>query len=188
MSRHYFRVDGADPETGEESYLVLQADTKPQAERLARQQGLLISSVRVARPEDWENEGPPEAAVETLEARSPEPEPASEPEQFVEGETVDPAPMEVAPAFQQVVARAEPVPATAAVVLACAAVALVVGGVLALTLALWPDHTVRNELQQIGARLHELSQTFFGCMLVVCGMIMFVIAGMFYLNARGRRG
>ena len=77
---HFFRVDGADQDTGEETYLVLEAETKPQAERLARQQGLLISSVRVAKPADWE--GAPAL-------------PASQP--FTDsGPLVEPAPLEEA--------------------------------------------------------------------------------------------
>jgi hypothetical protein len=49
----FFRVDGADIETGEETYLVLQAQTPQHAEQIARGQGLLISAVRAATPADW---------------------------------------------------------------------------------------------------------------------------------------
>ncbi|HET6247757.1 MAG TPA: hypothetical protein VFE47_08675, partial [Tepidisphaeraceae bacterium] len=49
----YFRVDGADLETGEESHLLLQAATLAEAETVARSQGLLISAVRKASPADW---------------------------------------------------------------------------------------------------------------------------------------
>ena len=49
----FFRVDGADLETGEETYLVLQAPSSQEAEEIARKQGLLIASVRVASSEDW---------------------------------------------------------------------------------------------------------------------------------------
>ena len=63
VSAQFFRVDGADQETGEETYLVLQAPTKPLAEKLAREQGLLISAIRVARADDWGGPppGPPHA-------------------------------------------------------------------------------------------------------------------------------
>ena len=49
----YFRVDGADLETGEESYLVLQAASIADAEIVARKQGLLIAAVRAASSADW---------------------------------------------------------------------------------------------------------------------------------------
>lgn len=53
MTAQFFRVDGADQETGQDTYLVLQAGTQEQAEDLAREHGLLISTVREAQPEDW---------------------------------------------------------------------------------------------------------------------------------------
>lgn len=53
MQGTYFRVDGADHETGEETYLVVQASTSAQAEAIARHQGLLISTVRPASAADW---------------------------------------------------------------------------------------------------------------------------------------
>jgi drug/metabolite transporter (DMT)-like permease len=54
--------------------------------------------------------------------------------------------------------------------------ALIVGGVLALSLALWPDDAARNELQQVDFRLHELSQTVLGSVLVLGGLIVFAVA------------
>jgi hypothetical protein len=49
----FFRVDGADLETGEDTYLVLQATTVDEAEQVARKQGLLIAAVRPAVAADW---------------------------------------------------------------------------------------------------------------------------------------
>jgi hypothetical protein len=48
----FFRVDGADIESGEETFLVLRAESEEQAEAMARQQGLLIAGVRPATAED----------------------------------------------------------------------------------------------------------------------------------------
>ncbi len=53
MQGLFFRVDGADLETGEDTYLVLQAPTSKHAEQIARRQGLLIASVRPATTQDW---------------------------------------------------------------------------------------------------------------------------------------
>ncbi len=53
MGSGYFRVDGADLETGEESYLILQAQSVADAEAVARKQGLLIAGVRTASSADW---------------------------------------------------------------------------------------------------------------------------------------
>lgn len=53
MQGLFFRVDGADLETGEETYLVLQAANSDEAERIARRQGLLIATVRPATAADW---------------------------------------------------------------------------------------------------------------------------------------
>src|SRR5437762_1040113 len=48
----FFRVDGADIESGEETFLVFRAGSEEQAEAMARQQGLLIAGVRPATAED----------------------------------------------------------------------------------------------------------------------------------------
>src|SRR5438309_2198774 len=67
VSSTFFRVDGADSETGQETFLVLRAKSKPHAQRLAQRQGMLITSVRVARPGDWEetpHKAAPASAVE----------------------------------------------------------------------------------------------------------------------------
>jgi hypothetical protein len=227
----FFRVDGADLETGEETYLVLQAPTKPQAEKLARKQGLLISSVRVARPDDWhapvtEAAEEPPAAPSAVEMDA-SPVPATAPEaDGLDAAPSLPPPVEQAigmgtesspyraarpdesEAFVDVLpAAAEPLPedpaeptavsaagiepsgapapdggsSAAAVVLGCVGAALVIGGALALTLALWPDNAVRNELQQIDYRLHEVSQTILGGMLVLSGMMSFTLAIICYL-------
>lgn len=209
----FFRVDGADQESGEETYLVLQAATKPQAEKLARQQGLLISSVRVAKPDDWastpeESEELPD--IETTQYIEPgvyvtpgpqappppelaEPAYPAEPEQFIDPAPAAPeaVPPTVAPAeaSMQWQPAAEPAggSSAAAVVLACAGAALVIGGVLALALALWPDNAVRNELQQIDFRLHELSQTVLGGMLVLGGLVVFAMAVVCYTAPRHPR-
>ena len=190
MPTHYFRVDGADQETGEETYLVLQADSKPQAEKIARKQGLLISSVRVAKASDWES------TPKSARHGNGEAELAEQPT-----EQIPPAPPEIATAPEvslpplveaKVVASAaqtpatpprEPVPVTepqssgtaAAVILGCVGGALVVGGVLALVLALWPDNVARNELQQLDFRLNQLNQTIISSMLVLGGLLVFVL-------------
>ena len=189
MPTHFFRVDGADQETGEETYLVLQADSKPQAEKIARKQGLLISSVRVAKASDWEStptsaaagngdsealmeEAPPEAPLEEIIA----PPPAS----FVESKVVTPpAPAPPATGMNKQVhspaVHASAPGSAAAVILGCVGGALIVGGVLALVLALWPDNAARNELQQLDFRLNQLNQTIIGSMLVLGGLIVFAI-------------
>ncbi|HEY2586702.1 MAG TPA: hypothetical protein VGI81_13135 [Tepidisphaeraceae bacterium] len=227
MAATFFRVDGADQETGEDTYLVLQAATKPQAEKLARQQGLLISSIRVARPDDWHapaRAAEPPAVPSTAEmdafsqsAATPELDMFGEPPSFppqaapssapaVESNYRDDYPSGTAPFVEPAAARVEapprpvvepsptpaisgtaeaPTPAggssAAAVVLGCVGAALVIGGVLALALALWPDNAVRNELQQIDYRLHEVSQTILGGMLVLSGMMTFTLAIVCYL-------
>lgn len=210
MPSQFFRVDGADQETGQDTYLVLQADTKPQAEKLARQQGLLISSVRVAKPADWAepapNEVPPDDTEMTqhIEAGFYEiPTPTATEHQTYEQASVatmhqhepepliDTAPTHEAPAhytaasgYQEHVAAPSAASAAAAIILACVGAALVIGGVLALTLALWPDNAVRNELQQIDFRLHEVSQTIVGGMLVLGGLITLAMAMICYLLPR----
>jgi hypothetical protein len=74
----------------------------------------------------------------------------------------------------------------AAIILACAGGAIVLGGVLALTLALWPDNTVRNDLQQLDYRLHALIQTVVGSALLLGGLLVFLIAVICYLAPRRR--
>jgi hypothetical protein len=191
----YFRVDGADMETGNETYLVLQAKTRPQAETLAREQGLLISSVRIAKPDDWAASAPPDPVIEPDAVHShhaEEPEPPQHPEPFIDqapAEPEEPAARPLSdfhiPEPTAPVAPAPPAPATAApILLACVGSALVIGGVVALVLALWPDNTLRNELQQVDFRIHELSQTILGAMLVLAGLIAFVLATICYLFPR----
>jgi hypothetical protein len=229
----FFRVDGADMQSGQETYLVLQAATKPQAEKLARKQGLLISSIRVARPDDWRaapaqaTEPPAAPSTAALEALSPGPVTAPEPPDvfaevsslpsrpaapslgntgeteafdqstpgpttpFVEPATASPteSPSQVAePATTRTAAREAPAPAApvggssaASIVLGFIGAALVIGGVLALVLALWPNNAVGNELDKIDYRLHEVSQTILGCMLVLSGMMTFTLAIICYL-------
>jgi hypothetical protein len=193
VSAQFFRVDGADQETGEETYLVLQAPTKPVAEKLARQQGLLISAVRVARADDWGGPAPskPKPKVSPTVRPDPEPQitpdlqlmpevptaPVSDPSPFIDAnhspepsvEPTNPVSSSAPPA----IARGS---SAAAVVLGCVGAALLLGGVLALALALWPDTAVRNELQQIDYRLHELSQTLLGGMLVLGGLTIFSLS------------
>jgi len=182
---HFFRVDGADQQTGEETYLVLQADSKPHAEKIARKQGLLISSVRVAKASDWESRPKsdpldngeadlPPAAAPPAEEVLPVSD-AAPPLSFVEAKVVSPVSQAIAaPVAPQ---QAEPpTGSAAAVVLGCVGGALVVGGVLALVLALWPDNAVRNELQQLDFRLNQLNQTIIGGMLVLGGLMVFVLA------------
>jgi len=70
------------------------------------------------------------------------------------------------------------------VLLACIGAAMIIGGVLALTLALWQDDAVRNELQQIDFRLHELSQAVLGSMLVLGGLVVFLVAAVFHSRSR----
>jgi hypothetical protein len=183
---HFFRVDGADQQTGEETYLVLQADSKPHAEKIARKQGLLISSVRVARASDWDST-PPSAALDNGEADLPrnaapsagEVLPISDaapPLSFVESSVVAPVSQAIAAPPPVAAEKAEAATGSAAaVVLGCVGGALVVGGVLALVLALWPDNAVRNELQQLDFRLNQLNQTIIGSMLVLGGLMVFVL-------------
>lgn len=191
VSAQFFRVDGADQETGEETYLVLQAPTKPQAEKLARQQGLLISAVRVARPDDWSSAPPPTAEPPVQVEPPPTPEPEPQPPQMQQSPELptEPSPfVEVAAPTQPAAQPLDPAPAlpsiapprqrsaAGAVFLGFIGGALVVAGVLALVLALWPDSAIRNELEQIEFRLHEVSQTILGGVLILGGLIIFAIA------------
>jgi hypothetical protein len=60
-------------ETGEETYLVLQAATLQEAEEIARAQGLMIAGVRDATPADW-GAPPLEAPALAIPVYSPVPE------------------------------------------------------------------------------------------------------------------
>ena len=62
--------------------------------------------------------------------------------------------------------------------------ALVVGGVLALVLALWHDNAVRNELEQIEFRLYQLIQTILGGILVLGGLLIFALAVICHMLAK----
>lgn len=189
MPAQYFRIDGADKESGQETYLVLRAESKPHAERLARKQGILVSSVRIAKPTDWDPESTETAtATETEPVTAGVAEPASDPlddvprlEQTPEPigpMTADPTP----PTASEVRSGANP----AAILLSFVGAALVIGGVVALSLALWPDDAVRNELQQVEFRMHELSQTILGSMLVLGGLLIFVLSAVL-ASARSNR-
>jgi hypothetical protein len=204
VSAQFFRVDGADQETGEETYLVLQAPTKPQAEKLAREQGLLISAVRVARADDWSAPPTPPEPAPPAESYFEPPPPVEQPApapaiHYAAEASADPTPFVDAASPRQAAppalepARALPSPITssatrnssaAAVVLGCIGGAFVLAGVLALVLALWPDNAVRNEFQQIDFRVHELSQTVIGAMLVLSGIVVFALAIMSHLVSR----
>ena len=48
----HFRVDGADLQSGKETFLVIEAASSEAAEDVAREKGLLVSSVRAATEED----------------------------------------------------------------------------------------------------------------------------------------
>lgn len=198
MPSKFFRVDGADQESGEETYLVLQAKTKPQAEKLARDQGLLVASVREAHAEDWaapsEDSAPPTESSYEPETEAPAHDQAhahAEHEHVPEhDEFIEPVPTIQQPVHYTIEPGTSPAhegaspsgpPTAAAVVLASAGSAIVLGGVLALALALWPDNAVRNDLQQIDYRLHALIQTVLGSMLVVGGLMVFLIAVICYV-------
>ena len=185
MGRHFFRVDGADQETGEETYLVLQAENKPQAEQLAREQGLLIASVRVAKAEDW---GRPSAAP-ALKSEfdgdgASEPRTGQAPREPTDGAAIAPGPLS-SPVAASSAGSSPASRAAMPSILACVGGALIVGGILALALALWPDHVLRNELQQLEVRIDQLIQTVLAGTLVVSGMICFLLAGIFHLAPRG---
>jgi hypothetical protein len=187
---NFFRVDGADSETGQETFLVLRAKSKPHAERLARKQGLLIHSVRIAKKTDWQDAPASATAAPTVEPTDqPTTEPTTEPttgkDQDVELENnpLSPsAPLEKLPSPRP--SGPSRGTGTATILLVFIGAALVVGGVLALTLALWPDDGVRNELQQIDFRLHELSQAVLGSSLLLAGFITLFLAGAFFINNR----
>ena len=183
MPTHYFRVDGADEQTGEETYLVLQADSKPHAEKIAREQGLLISSVRVAKREDWEAALSPVPDERADEGNAPEaaPKPMDSDAIAIAPKPIEAQPSDIAPT------RSAPTGAAAAIVLTFVGAALVIGGVLALALALWPEDASHNELQQLHARLHMLTQCVIGAMLVICGAIALLVAAICYIIPRSIR-
>src|SRR6266478_8408182 len=169
---------------------MVRAERKAHAERLARREGLVISSVRVAKQADWADA--PGGATSALSVELTTEEKDGDVELEHKPLTAS-APLEKLPSFGNVsrdaAGAARPPRAgfrdAGPVMLTCAGGALVVGGVLALALALWPDEGVRNELQQIDFRLHELSQAVLGGTLVVAGMIVLFLAGVLYGGRRG---
>jgi len=181
VSSQYFRVDGADSESGQETFLVLRAKSKPHAERLARRQGLLVATVRVAKPADWEQTPHKATAAPPLEHANNNPvmdKPDRADKNLMASAPLQPLPKpsETTPAAAAVAQRSTAAP----IMLSAIAGALIVGGVLALSLALWPDDGARNELQQVDFRLHELSQTVLGSVLVLGGLIVFAVAAVLY--------
>ena len=188
VSSQYFRVDGADSESGQETFLVLRAKSKPHAERLARKQGLLVATVRVAKPADWEQT--PHKAIAAPPIEHANNNPMDKPEPGIEKPLSAAAPLQPLPKPSSsevgaagAIAGAQR-SAAAPVMLSAIAAALVVGGVLALSLALWPDDAARNELQQVDFRLHELSQTVLGSVLVLGGLIVFGVAAVLFSGKR----
>jgi hypothetical protein len=174
---NYYRIDGADSETGHETYIVLRARSKPHAERLAAKQGILVSTVRIAKPGDWDQAPRSATTAPAVElADLPETEPSMKP-------LTATAPLEPLPSPSARAAGDREVEPSS-VLLACIGAAMIVGGVLALALALWPDDLVRNELQQIDFRLHELSQAVLGSMLVLGGLVVFLVAAVFHSRSR----
>ena len=207
MPSKFFRVDGADQRTGEETYLVLRAKTRPQAEKLARDQGLLISSIRVASPDDWASNA--SESLEELEPAAVHEIPTEEdpnmpaqtyadptghaeehhdaaPEHFVEpSHATGMANHQTTPSRSRRSATASAPSAAGVIVLLCTGAALIIGGVLVFVLALWPDNsTLRNELQQLDFRLHALVQTMIGSVLVISGLIVCLIAALCHLLPR----
>ena len=178
VSSNFFRVDGADSESGQETFLVLRAKSKPHAERLARRQGLLVSSVRVAKPADWEETPHKATAAPAIEHANNDPV-MDQPDRPVEKPLAASAPLQPLPKPSDL-APPRGANAAAPIMLLAVAGALIVGGVLALSLALWPDDAARNELQQVDFRLHELSQTVLGSVLVLGGLIVFALAAVLY--------
>ena len=177
---NFFRVDGADSETGQETFLVLRAKSKPHAERLARKQGLLIHSVRVAKKSDWQD-APTSAAPAVPVVLTDEPATGKDQDVELEHKPLSPsAPLEKLPSPSALAGRSTASNSTATILLVFIGGALVVGGVLALTLALWPDNGVRNELQQIDFRLHELSEAVLGSSLLLGGIVVLFLAGVIF--------
>jgi hypothetical protein len=187
VSSQFFRVDGADSESGQETFLVLRAKSKPHAERLARKQGLLVATVRVAKPADWEQTPHKATAAPPVEHANNDGN-MDQADRTNEKKLAASAPLQPLPkpsegAAHHSAAAGQPSGA-APMMLTAIAGALVVGGVLALSLALWPDDGARNELQQVDFRLHELSQTVLGSVLVLGGLILFALAAVLYSGKR----
>jgi hypothetical protein len=178
---NFFRVDGADSETGQETFLVLRAKSKPHAERLARKQGLLIHSVRIAKRSDWQD-APTSAAPAMPVVLTDESATGKDQDVELEHKPLSPsAPLEKLPSPSAMGgSRSTAWNSTATLLLSFIGGALVVGGVLALTLALWPDNGVRNELQQIDFRLHELSEAVLGSSLLLGGIVVLFLAGVVF--------
>ena len=174
---NYYRIDGADSETGQETYIVLRARGKPHAERLAAKQGILVSTVRIAKPGDWD-QAPRTARSAPLVELADAPETSSPMKPLTATAPLDPLPSPTVHYSNS--RRVEP----SFVLLSCIGAAMVIGGALALTLALWQDDAVRNELQQIDFRLHELSQAVLGSMLVLGGLVVFLVAAVSHSPSR----
>jgi hypothetical protein len=81
-------------------------------------------------------------------------------------------------------ASAPPPSSAGPIVLACSGSAMIIGGVLALVLALRPDNVLRNELVQLDYHVQVLAQTVLGSTLVLSGLIVCLIAAMCYLLPR----
>jgi hypothetical protein len=184
----FFRVDGADQDTGEDTYLVLQAGSKPEAETIARRQGILISSIRIAKPQDW-SAAPAEPSPE------PDPEPVKDHESQVEPDrepmvavtlTSEPAPpvepqaVAPAPAPPLIVRKSRirvPVPV---LILTGIGGLLEVAGLVTLLVGLIPDHALRNELQQLDVRLRLLNLIIVSSTLILSGLIVLLIAAVWF--------
>src|SRR5579864_1942718 len=146
VSSTFFRVDGADSETGQETFLVLRAKSKPHAQRLARRQGLLITSVRVAKPADWEEAPQKATRASVVEIDITKPLTGQPPTASSSLSPSAPLAQLPAPSQAAMTSTAAPSAGAATIVLCAVGAALIVGGALALALALWPDDGVRNEL------------------------------------------
>jgi len=174
---NFFRVDGADSETGQETFLVLRAKSKPHAERLARKQGLLIHSVRVAKRSDWQDA--PTSAATAVPVELTDESTGKDQDVELEHKPLSPsAPLEKLPSPSAM--RSASSNSTATIMLSFIGGALVDGGVLAQTLALWPDNGVRNELEEIDFRLHELSEAVLGSSLLLGGIVVLFLAGVIF--------
>jgi hypothetical protein len=182
----FFRVDGADQDTGEDTYLVLQAGSKPEAETIARRQGILISSIRIAKPQDW-SAAPAEPSPEPdpVEDHEPQVEPDPEPIEAVDL-TPEPAPpvesqaVAPAPAPPLIVRKSRirvPVPV---LILTGIGGLLEVAGLVTLLVGLIPDHALRNELQQLDVRLRLLNLIIVSSTLILSGLIVLLIAAVWF--------
>lgn len=183
---NFFRVDGADSETGQETFLVLRAKSKPHAERLARKQGLLIHSVRIAKKADWQDAPGSATAAPAVELTTLDSATGKDQDVELEHKPLSPsAPLEKLPSPSSASGmRATAGLGTGTAVLSIVGAALVVGGVVAVTMALWPDNGVRNELQQIDFRLHELSVAVLGSSLMLGGIVALFLAGVMFVRNR----